>query len=79
MNISSYKYKFKQINVQALDLFLMYSCEFLLCCCSYTSEESEKQTYLCRTIELSDSDTSGLSEYQTVGLTGYRIIATLPS
>ena len=32
-------------------------------------DESEKQTYLCQTIELSDCGTSGLSEYQTVGLT----------
>ena len=56
--IPSYKYKFKQIfkkigQAKALDLFL-------LCCCSYLDGESEKQTHLCRTIELSDQRAVGL-------------------
>jgi hypothetical protein len=54
----------------------MYSHEFLLCCCSYLNDESEKQTHLCRTIGLSDYRTV---DQQAVGLTGCQIIATLPS
>ena len=56
---SDYKYKFKKIfkrigQAKALDLFFMYSREFLLCYCSYLNSESEKQIHLCRIIGLSD-------------------------
>ena len=47
----------------------MYSREFLLCCCSYLNGESEKQTHLCRTIELSNYRTV---DYQAVGLSDCR-------
>ena len=61
---------FKKIGqTKALDLY-MCSREFLLCCCSYLNDESEKQTHLCRTI--------GQSDQRSAGLTGCRIIAMLP-
>ena len=47
----------------------MYSHEFLLCCCSYLNDEREKQTHLCRTIELSDYRVVGL--YIANGLSDY--------
>jgi hypothetical protein len=67
-------YKFKQIFKkigQTKALYLSYVfpriCTLLL---SYWNDGSEKQTHLCRTIELSD--------YQAIGLTGCGIIATIP-
>ena len=67
MQIPSYKYKFKQIfkkigQTKALDLAYVFP-RILLCCCSYLNGESENQTHLCRTIELSDGRTNGLSDY----------------
>ena len=50
----------------------MYYREFLLCCFFFLNGESEKQTHLCRTIELSDYRTDGLSGCQTIELTYYR-------
>ena len=44
----------------------MYSCEFLLCCCSYLNGESEKQTHLCPdywVVGLSGCRTNRLSDY----------------
>ena len=67
---------------QVLDLFLMYSRELLLCCCSYSCDESEKQTHLCRTIELSDYRTVGpmavrISDSRTKGLSDYSYVPVL--
>jgi hypothetical protein len=82
MKIPSYKYtnsviqvyKFKPIfkkigQTKALYLFYVLPRIFTLLL-FYLNGESKKQTHLCRTIELSD--------YRAVGLTGCRIIATLP-
>ena len=75
IQILSYKYTnsnqySRKLVKQKLYIFFMYYREFLLCCFFFLNGESKKQTHLCRTIELSD--------YRAVGLTGCRIIATLP-
>jgi len=57
-----YKYKFKQIFKNICQTKAKY--KFLLCCCSYLNDESEKTN-------------TSLSDYQTVGLTACRNIATL--
>ena len=49
----------------------MYSREFLLCCCSFLNSESENQTHLCRTIELSDQWAVGISDCRNNGLSDY--------
>ena len=73
MKIPSYKYKFRHTSTNSntysrklvklkLKSFLMYFLEFLLCCYSYFNDGSEKQTHLCRTIELADYRAVGLSD-----------------
>ena len=59
---NSNQYSRKLVKLK-LYIFLMYSREFLLRCCSYLNGESEKQTHLCRTIRLSDYRTNGLWDY----------------
>ena len=55
---------------------LILNPDFLLCCCSFLKGESEKQTHLCRTIELSDYRAVGLSGCPTNRLSDYNYMLT---
>jgi hypothetical protein len=79
VQIPSYKYKFRHTStnsnkcsrklVKSSFRSLSYvSPEYLLCCCSYSYDESEKQTHLCQTTELSDYWTAGPVGCMNVGL-----------